>query len=412
MLNNQQINSLKPETKKYRRGVGNGLSIVVYPNGRKYFTGRIKKEEFWVGTYGSQGGELTLGDAREKFNKIKDYCYKHEVSYTDYKRKKEKVKIEAWDLNDAITYFLNDCKNSIKETTLKENTRKLKRVLCFIDGKTPLLELEKKNGGKAIIEDVITKIEVSGRTGNAVDEGRRCRNLLKQTFFLAEDLGKMEEGQNPAFRRKLKKHKVTHHPTIDWEEVPEVLEKVSLNPSNSHPITQLAIKLGFMTFLRSGALTRLEWNWINWDKKLITIDGKTSGLKRNRDCNDHIPHHVPITPQMEKVILRAKRFNQGEKYIFPPIKKSRFPHLDPSAPNNFLRTLGYEGRLVTHGWRSVALTNGIDLLKTPREVIKRQMGHLPDNKVDQAYDKSLMLEERRTFLNKWCDLLVANGLEV
>ena len=222
----------------------------------------------------------------------------------------------------------------------------------------------------------------------------------------------MEEGQNPAYRRKLKKHKVTHHPTIDWEEVPEVLEKVSLNPSNSHPITQLAIKLGFMTFLRSGALTRLEWDWINWDKKLITIDGKTSGLKRNRDCNDHIPHHVPITPQMEKVILRAKRFNQGEKYIFPPIKKSRFPHLDPSAPNNFLRTLGYEGRLVTHGWRSVALTNGIDLLKTPREVIKRQMGHLPDNKVDQAYDKSLMLEERRTFLNKWCDLLVANGLEV
>ena len=65
---------------------------MVYPNGRKYFTGRIKKEEFWVGTYGSQGGELTLGDAREKFNKIKDYCYKHEVSYTDYKRKKEKVK--------------------------------------------------------------------------------------------------------------------------------------------------------------------------------------------------------------------------------------------------------------------------------------------------------------------------------
>ena len=91
---------------------------------------------------------------------------------------------------------------------------------------------------------------------------------------------------------------------------------------------------------------------------------------------------------------------------------SRCPHLDPSAPNNFLRTLGYQGKLVSHGWRSVALTNGIDLLKTPKEVIKKQMGHLPDNKVDQAYDKSLMLEERRIFLNKWCDLLVANGLKV
>ena len=115
---------------------------------------------------------------------------------------------------------------------------------------------------------------------------------------------------------------------------------------------------------------------------------------------------------MEKIFARAKRFNQGEKYIFPPLRESRFPHLDPSAPNNFLRTLGYQGKLVSHGRRSFALTNGIDLLKTPKEVIKKQMGHLPDNKVDQAYDKSLMLEERRIFLNKWCDLLVANGLEV
>ena len=107
-----------------------------------------------------------------------------------------------------------------------------------------------------------------------------------------------------------------------------------------------------------------------------------------------------------------KKFNNGEKYIFPPMKDSRFAHLDPSAPNNFIRNLGYKDKLRAHGWRSVALTNGIEQLKTPKEVIKKQMGHLPDNKVDQAYDKSLMLEERKVFLEKWCDLLEKNGLEV
>ena len=222
----------------------------------------------------------------------------------------------------------------------------------------------------------------------------------------------MKKDENPAYRRVFRFHKVTHHPTVTWKEVPEVLSKVSLNTCNSHPITQLATKLVLMTFLRSGALTRLEWGMIKEGGKLLIIDGKTSGLKRTKHINDHIPHHVPITAQMEKIFARAKRFNQGEKYIFPPIRESRFDHLDPSAPNNFLRNLGFEGKLVTHGWRSVALTNGIDLLKTSKEVIKKQMGHLPDNKVDQAYDKSLMLEERRIFLNKWCDLLVANVLEV
>ena len=410
-MNHQQLVSLTPELTPYKRGLGNGLSILVDPKGAKYFTGRIKGQSVWVGTFGNKGSNISLADASEKFNAIKEYCYENEITYSEYKRKKNKSKQEAWVLKDAVDHYLKECKSTIKETTFREYARKLNQVLSLIDEQTPLKELERVNGGKEIIEDIITKIEVGGK-GNNVDAGIRCRNLLKQVFDLAEDIGKMGDGQNPANRKKIRKHKVTHHPTISWEEVPTVLEKVSLNPCNSHPIAQLATKLTFMTFLRSGALTRLEWEMIDEERKLLIIDGKTSGLKRKKDCNDHIPHHVPITPHMEKIFARAKRFNQGEKYIFPPLRESRFPHLDPSAPNNFLRTLGYQGKLVSHGWRSVALTNGIDLLKTPKEVIKKQMGHLPDNKVDQAYDKSLMLEERRIFLNKWCDLLVANGLEV
>ena len=414
MLNNQQIVSLKPETKLYKRGIGNGLYMVVHPNGSKYFTGRIKRKEFWVGTYGNKGGQLSLADARSKFYEIKDYCFKHEVSYSDYKRNKEKVKSEEWNLNDAISKFLEKRKGTIKPTTHREYTRKMNQVLSLVDGNTPLKEFEWDNGGREKMEDIITQIEKGGK-GNNFDLGRRVRNLLKQVFAQAIRKGKMSRGQNPAFLEDgsdEETYTTQHHPSIDWEEVPELLEKVSLNPSNSHPISQLAVKLTLMTFLRSGALTRLEWKMIDWEKKLITIDGSTSGLKRRKGKNDDKPHHVPITPQMEKILLRAKRFNQGEKYVFPPLKKSRFDHLDPSAPNNFLRTLGYEGKLVSHGWRSVALTNGIDLLKTPREVIKKQMGHLPDNKVDKAYDKSLMIEERREFLNKWCELLVANGLEI
>ena len=420
MLNHMQITAIKPTDKTFKKGLGNGLTLIVdrtYKNkeglllgGRKYFRGRIRGKDYWVGTFGTNSGELSLKDAREKHKEIKDYCLKNEISYSDFKRNKDKTQIEGWTLNEAINYFLKEKKLEIKETTFKENKRKLKKVLSFIDENTPLIDLERRNGGKEIIEDIITKIEVRGRNGNAFDEARRCRNLLKQVFDLAEDLGKMGKDENPAFKKIFRKHKVTHHPTITWNEVPEVLEKVSLNPCNSHPVAQLATKLTLMTFLRSGALARLQWDWINGD--LLTIDGKTSGLKRKRDFNDDIPHHIPITPHIRQIFERANRFSKGEKYIFLPLMQSRFPHLDPSVPNNFLRTLGYGGKLVAHGWRSVALTYGIDLLDTPKEVIKKQMGHLPDNKVDRAYDRSLMLKERRTFLNKWCDLLVANGLEV
>ena len=106
------------------------------------------------------------------------------------------------------------------------------------------------------------------------------------------------------------------------------------------------------------------------------------------------------------------RLNGDTPYVFAPLRESRFPHLDPSAPNNFLRSIGYKDVLRAHGWRSTALTTGIDVLGVERDVIKRQMGHLPEGKVNQAYDKALRLEERRKFLNDWCELLFANGLAV
>lgn len=58
------------------------------------------------------------------------------------------------------------------------------------------------------------------------------------------------------------------------------------------------------------------------------------------------------------------------------------------------------------------LTTGIDVLKFERDVIRRQLGHLPEGKVNQAYDGSLRLEERRMLMEKWCQLLIEAGMEV
>ena len=38
--------------------------------------------------------------------------------------------------------------------------------------------------------------------------------------------------------------------------------------------------------------------------------------------------------------------------MFQPIRESRFNHLDPSAPNHYLRSIGYKDALRSYGWRS------------------------------------------------------------
>ena len=169
MLNHNQIVALKPTNKTFKRGLGNGLTLVVdrqYKGkngnlwgGRKYFKGRVKGTEVWLGTFGNKGGELSLKNAREKFFEIKDICQKNNISYAEYKRGKNRDQISAWTLKDAIDHFLNDCKLRIKETTYREYDRKLNQILTHIDPITPIKELEwdkvEKNWGSYFIQMVV-----------------------------------------------------------------------------------------------------------------------------------------------------------------------------------------------------------------------------------------------------------------
>ena len=169
-----------------------------------------------------------------------------------------------------------------------------------------------------------------------------------------------------------------------------------------------------MTFLRTGALVRLRWDWITMIDGVdcFEIPGDTPGLKRKKGKSEKIPHHVPITYQMERILNQAMELSEGSDYVFQPIRDGRYPHLDPESPNNYLIRLGFKGVQRAHGWRRTARTQAVDQLGCEVDVIERQMGHLPSDKVAKAYDQSLRLKDRKDFLEKWCNLLFDQGLKI
>jgi len=73
-MNHQQIAYLTQELTPYKRGLGNGLSILLDPKGAKYFKGRIKEQNLWIGTFGKKGSQLSLADAKNRFNTIEEHC--------------------------------------------------------------------------------------------------------------------------------------------------------------------------------------------------------------------------------------------------------------------------------------------------------------------------------------------------
>jgi integrase len=420
---NKQIKELLHLNSKTRRTCGNGLLVVRDPRSQKgglYFTGTLQRrvpgktkpvpKECWLGVFGSNPGQYTLQSAHQKWNEIKQWSIQEDRDPGDYWKKKRQEVESQKTLRDAVEAFLHLKAHTVKPTTLKEYRLKLtNQVMGIIPPETPLRHLEWDQGGRRVVDQAIDQIA----SGSKYDLARRCQKLLFQVFNLSISKQWMKRGQNPAVRLEgdtSPQSSTRHHKTIDWDQVPELLDRISLNRSNTHINSVSATKLMLMTFLRAGALTRIEWEWV--DEKFIVVPGTTPGLKRRQGKSDHIPHHVPITPQIKAILEHMEKLHGRGRYVFPQLRQSRYEHLDPSAPNDFLKRIGYDGELVAHGWRSVARTYGVDILKAREIVIKRQMGHLPTGKVEKAYDRALYLEERTEFMNKWCRLLEEHGLKI
>lgn len=418
-LTQKEIALLNPTDQRYQRGCGDGLILVVEPKhkgGGKSFLGRFRKQingqskqiPVRIGVFGTKVGQYTLKQAREQWFAIRDWARREGADPRNYGKAISTDTPKM--LQDAVDGFLASKAGLLREFTIKNYRLQLEnQVYASIPPETPLLELEWDNGGRQVVMDMKSRIEQRG----SYDQANRVQKVLAQCFEYAIIQGWMNRNQNPATKQKgeKNKHESGHHPTIAWDQVPDLLNAISLNRCSVHIQTFLAMKLMLMSFLRAGALVRLEWKWIDLENKMIIIPGTTPGLKRTKKTQG-IPHHVPVTKEMEIVLDHAWKLNGDRDYVFSALRGTKYPHLNPEAPNNFLKSLGYKDVLRAHGWRSVPLTVGQDVMKVNHDIIQRQMGHLIGDKVRKAYDYSLMLDERRLFLGRWCQLLVSNGLKL
>ena len=409
-LTKKQIDGLSPRSKRYGMSDGNGLVLVVEPSGAKRFVGRTRFNGKQIEVYLGNTNTLSLKGAREEWIKVRTWSREQSRDPRSFYKNDEYSPYQKT-LGDAIEAFLENKKNDLKEFTLHNYRNQLENQVCgVIPANTPLSDLEWDRGGRQRVMEMKSRIEQRG----SYDQANRVQKVLAQALDYAVLEGWMGRNQNPATKQKgeASKHVPHHHPHIQWEQVPELMERINVNRCSGHVQAVLALKFLLMTFLRAGTLVRLRWEWIDQDKRLLVIPGTTPGLKRTPKTK-HLDHHVPLTDEMELLLEHAWKLNGHTPYVFAAVREgTKYPHLNPEAPNNLLKTLGYRDEQRAHGWRSLPLTAGQEVLKTHHEIIQRQMGHLIGDKVRQAYDRSLMLEERREFLERWCSLLVREGLRI
>ena len=409
------LKNLEPVEERKRVKLGDDLYCIIRSkkdSGSKSYVGKmlhpISKKRIEVTIGGVK--KMKPSEAKEKWLTIKRLS-KENKCHPKHLRRNLKDKT----FNEVKDELFVVLKTKIKPNTLREYQRQFRyNILPLIDGDAPISIYETDEGAN-LIEDALVKIR-GGLEGTKNELERKCRGLLHRTFKFAQSRRLIRLNPVITNRDMLPTHTPTHHPKLEWDEIPAFIEKIETFGWNHPPQQVLCTKFIMLTALRAGAAVRLKWDWIDFEDEVITIDGSTSGLKRVRGKTDHIPHKIPITEDIKKLLIHANKWRLSEEYVFAPITHSRYPHLDPESPNNFIRSLGIKNKdgspVVAHGWRGTFNTEGINVLNAELDVIKRQMGHLPEGKVNKAYDHSQRLPERKEFLTNWGNELTKMGLKL
>jgi integrase len=136
-----------------------------------------------------------------------------------------------------------------------------------------------------------------------------------------------------------------------------------------------------------------KWCEIDFENELWVIPAER--MKMN------VEHIVPLPPQALAILEIIKPVSSHREFIFPSDRQPTKPS-NPETANKALQRMGFKGRLVAHGMRSIASTTlneqGFD-----GDVIESALAHQEQNEVRKAYNRAQYLERRRVLMCWWSD---------
>ena len=110
-------------------------------------------------------------------------------------------------------------------------------------------------------------------------------------------------------------------------------------------------------------------------------------------------HRVPLAPAAVALLRDLLPLRSGpDALVFPGQRKNR--PLSGVAMPTVLRRVG-RGDLTVHGFRSTFRDWCAEATVHPREVAEQALAHALPDKVEAAYRRGDMLEERRRLMEEW-----------
>lgn len=401
-LTDTKVRSAKPETKEYSLVDGDGMFLLIHPNGSKYWRFRFrfggKQHLMAFGVY----PETSLAYARQKREEARRLV----AAGVDPREHKRAVKEEQ--AREVITFesVARDWHASNQKWSESHSGRVLKSLednLFDAIGKRNIAELKTRD-----LLIPIKAVEMSGRLEVAARLQQRTTSIMR----FAVQSGLIDYNPEQELAGAIATAKRQHRASLDFDRIPELLHRI--DSYTGRPLTRLAVELTLLVFIRSSELRFARWSEVDFETAMWTIPGEREPLEgvkhSHRGSKMRTPHLIPLSHQALAILEKIKSLSGNRELIFVGDHDPRKP-MSENTVNKALRMMGYDTKVEVcgHGFRTMACSSLIESGLWSKDAVERQMSHQERNSVRAAYiHKAEHLGERRLMVQWWADYLDAN----
>ncbi|OOF42649.1 integrase [Rodentibacter trehalosifermentans] len=392
-LTNTEIDKSKPKDKDYTLSDGLGLYLLIKSTGAKlwrfnYYKPLTKKRALiGLGKY----PDVSLSQAREKREELRALLSQGvdpQIHHQQQEEIKHKELINTYESIAWAWFEYRKTKKNFSPDYQKDIESLIKRNLLPHFGHLPISQITAPLALKAFKQ--------------YQDEGKLeklKRTIQKHNEIMTYALHRDIISANPTanISKEFDSPTVEHFKTIKPEDLSEFI--YTLNHAQIHLQTRYLILWQLLTMTRPNEAATARYEDIDETTRLWTIYIQ-KGIK---ESDKGRIHKITLSRQALALLREIKKLSGGKTYLFPSVKNPQ-THVNTQTANAAIKRMGYAGKLVAHGLRSIASTylneQGYD-----SELIEVALSHMKSDRIKAAYDRGERLEQRFKLLQVWGDFI-------
>jgi len=382
-LTNTEVLRAKAIDKDLTLHDGDGLFMVVKTTGKKLWRFRYQRPATKQRTMLGLGAfpALSLADAR----RLRADYLSLLANGIDPQTQAEQLTEQKQNALDSIFSTVAANWFTLKQASVTPDYandiwRSLEKDVFPAIGEIPVQEIKARK-----LVEALEPIKARG----ALETVRRLVQRINEIMIYAVNTGLIDANPASGIGMAFEKPKKLNMPTLRPEELPKLMH--SLVMSNLSVATRCLIEWQLLTLVRPSEASGTRWAEIDLQTKLWKIPAERMKAKRE--------HIVPLSSQAIEILEVMKPISAHREHVFPSRNNPKLS-MNSQTANAALKRIGYGGKLVAHGLRSIAST-AMNEAALNSDVIEAALAHSDRNEVRKAYNRSTYLFQRIELMSWW-----------